>query len=182
MSKNCTEKEIWKDVKYNEYTKTRYQVSNHGRIRNKKTGHIFTSTLRRKGDYPAVGLQIGDGAQKTLSVHRIVAIEFLPNPTNLPEINHKDQNKLNPGLDNLEWCDRKYNVNYGDCIDRIIAGRMDHPPEFLCVENGKIYRNQCQAARELGVFQENINMVLSGKRNHTGGYHFVWLYKLEAEP
>ena len=49
-------------------------------------------------------------------------------------------------------------------------------------ENGKIYKNQCQAARELGLDPKNINKVLNGKRNHTGGYHFVWLYKLEAEP
>lgn len=181
MGNNHTEKERWKDIRLNEYTKTRYQVSNKGRIRNKKTGHIFKPSLRRRGDYPAVGLQIGDGAQKTLSVHRIVAVEFLPNPENLPEVNHKDQNKENPKLDNLEWCSRKYNINYGDCIERIVAGQMDHPPEFLCLENGKIYRNQCQAARELGLFQENINMVLNGKRNHTGGYHFVWLYKLETD-
>lgn len=181
MGNNHTEKERWKDIRLNEYTKARYQVSNKGRIRNKKTGHIFTPTLRKRGDYPAVGLQIGAGEQKTLSVHRIVAIEFLPNPTNLPEINHKDQNKLNPDLDNLEWCSRYYNLHYGDCIDRIIAGRMDHPPEFLCLENGKIYKNQCQAARELGLNQGKINMVLNGKRNHTGGYHFVWLYKLKTE-
>lgn len=98
MSKNYKEKEIWKDVKYNEYTETRYQVSNYGRIKNKRTGHIFTPTLRKRGDYPAVGLQIGAGEQKILSVHRIVAIEFLPNPENLPEVNHKDQNKENPRL------------------------------------------------------------------------------------
>ena len=181
MSKNCTEKEIWKDIKFNKYTKARYQVSNKGRIRNKKTGHIFKPSLRRRGDYPAVCLQVGSGEQKTLSVHRVVAIEFLPNPTNLPEVNHRDQNKENPEVSNLEWCSRSYNLHYGDCIDRIVTSQLDHPPEFLCIENGKIYKNQCQAARELGVFQENINMVLNGKRNHTGGYHFVWLYKMKTE-
>ena len=182
MSKNYKEKEVWKDVKYNEYTETRYQVSNKGRIRNKKTGHIFTPTLRKRGDYPAVCLQVGSGEQKTLSVHRVVAIEFLPNPTNLPEVNHRDQNKENPEVSNLEWCSRSYNLHYGDCIDRIVTSQLDHPPEFLCIENGKIYKNQCQAARELGLDPKNINKVLNGKRNHTGGYHFVWLYKLEVEP
>ena len=183
MNNNCTEKEIWKDIKLTEYATARYAVSNLGRVKNKRTGNIFRPHPRnRKMKYPAVSLQIEPGVQKTFFVHRLVAVEFLPNPENLPEVNHKDQNKQNPRLDNLEWCSRKYNINYGDCIERIVAGQMDHPPEFLCLENGKIYRNQCQAARELGVFQENINMVLNGKRNHTGGYHFVWLYKLEAEP
>ena len=179
MNNNCIEKEIWKDIKLTEYATARYAVSNLGRVKNKRTGNIFKPHPRnRKMKYPAVSLQIAAGVQKTFCVHRLVATEFLPNPKNLPEVNHKDQNKENPRLNNLEWCSRRYNVNYGDCIDRIVAGQMDHSPEFLCIENGQIYKNQCQAARELGLRSEKINLVLNGKRNHTKGYHFVWLYKL----
>lgn len=52
-------------------------------------------------------------------VHRIVALTFIPNPNNLPEVNHKDENKLNCRVDNLEWCSRKYNVNYGTRNKRV---------------------------------------------------------------
>jgi hypothetical protein len=51
-------------------------------------------------------------------LHRVIAITFIPNPNNLPEINHKDENKENCSIDNLEWCDRKYNVNYGTRTER----------------------------------------------------------------
>ena len=54
-----------------------------------------------------------DGCQKTSGVHRLVAQAFIPNPDNLPVINHKDENKLNNNVDNLEWCTMEYNNKYG---------------------------------------------------------------------
>lgn len=179
---NVTEtEEIWEDIKITNYTAERYQVSNMGCVRNKKTGHIFKGCPRsRKIKYSSVSLQIAAGVQKNYFIHRLVAETFLNNPNNLPEVNHKDQDKSNPRLDNLEWCSRSYNLHYGNCIERIISGQMKHPPEFLCVENGKIYNNQSQAARELGLFPESVNMVLNGKRKHTRGFHFVWLYIIDG--
>ena len=58
------------------------------------------------------------------SVHRLVAIAFLPNPDNLPEVNHRDEDKINNSVENLEWCDGKYNVNYGTRNDRIRDTRL----------------------------------------------------------
>lgn len=63
--------------------------------------------------YISVGLSIGKNKSKRMKVHRIVAQAFLPNPKNLPIINHKDENKTNNRVDNLEWCTTAYNVNYG---------------------------------------------------------------------
>lgn len=63
--------------------------------------------------YMQVKLYCEDKSSITISVHRLVALAFIPNPDNKSEINHKDEDKENNSVDNLEWCDRKYNVNYG---------------------------------------------------------------------
>lgn len=59
-----------------------------------------------------------NGEQRRYSVHRLVAETFIENPNNLPEVNHKDENKLNNSVENLEWCDRVYNINYGTAHER----------------------------------------------------------------
>lgn len=176
MTAKYVEIEIYKPIAYNSYTMERYEVSNLGHVRNRKTGKILVNTARP--NYASVILQVGNGKQKPFYVHVLVARYFLPNPKGLPEINHKDQNKMNPRLNNLEWCDRHYNMTYGDVVDRIIAGQMDHSPEFLCMETGMIYRNQAQAARELGICRSNINGVLSGVRKSAKGFTFQWLYRV----
>ena len=64
---------------------------------------------------------------KTKYIHRLIAEAFIPNPNNLPVVNHKDENKLNSSIDNLEWCTYEYNRNYGTCIERMketIANRL----------------------------------------------------------
>lgn len=64
--------------------------------------------------------------QVNVSVHRLVAMCFIPNPYNLPQVNHKDENKINNHVDNLEWCDNKYNVNYSlDLNDPTRPGRLE---------------------------------------------------------
>lgn len=66
-----------------------------------------------------------DGSSKVRYVHRLVAETFLPNPDNLPCVNHKDENGLNNHVDNLEWCTYKYNTNYGTCIQRRLQTRLE---------------------------------------------------------
>lgn len=176
MTAKYTEIEIYKSITYNSYTKERYEVSNLGHVRNKITGKILTNIARPH--YASVILQIGNGRQKSFYVHVLVAKYFLPNPHGLPEVNHKNQNKMDPRLNNLEWCDRRYNMTYGDVVDRIIAGQMDHSPEFMCLQTGMIYRNQTQAAKELGVSRSNLNEVLAGVRKAAKGLTFCWLYQM----
>lgn len=107
-------KEIWKNIMgFNGY-----QVSNIGRVRSLKTYKILKQTINNKG-YKILGLS-KRGKMSTFLVHRLVADAFIPNPNKLPCINHKDENPLNNCVSNLEWCDQKYNINYGSHTNRMI--------------------------------------------------------------
>lgn len=86
-----------------------YEVSDKGRVRNIKTGHILKPQIASK--YAQVYFRV-DGKQKWFKVHKLVAIAFIPNPNNYPYINHKDGNTINNNVSNLEWCTPKYNVVY----------------------------------------------------------------------
>ena len=105
--------EIWKDVKGYEGL---YQVSNLGQV--KRLGNdrqMREKTLKGnkvKSGYMQVVL-CKKGKSKPLYVHRLVAIAFIPNPNNHKEINHIDEIKTNNNFENLEWCNHKYNCNYG---------------------------------------------------------------------
>ena len=96
-------KEEWKEIKEH------YLVSNFGRVKN-KYGKIL-KPIKKENGYYRVYLK-----SKWYPIHRLVAEAFIPNPDKLPEINHIDLNKSNNNVNNLEWCSRKYNVNYGDRI------------------------------------------------------------------
>ena len=112
-----------------------------------------------------------DGKRKCYYIHRLVAEAFIPNPNNLSQVNHKDEDKSNNCVDNLEWCDATYNNNYGTRIERI---SKKHAIPVYCFELDKIFNGAAQAARELGLYQSNIIGCCKGKRKTTGGYH--WKY------
>jgi hypothetical protein len=109
-------KEIWKEIKDYEGL---YQISNLGRVKSleKKVGFrkrkekILKQHFDKDG-YVKVYL-CKNSKVKFLSVHRLIAQAFIPNPDELPQINHKDENKANNKIENLEWCTCKYNINYG---------------------------------------------------------------------
>ena len=107
--------EIWKDCKGYE---GKYQVSNFGRVWNANNQRYLKPWIS-KGGYYLVNLISKNGKIKHESIHRLVAIAFIDNPCNYPQVNHKDEDKTNNRVDNLEWCDSKYNNNYGTRNERI---------------------------------------------------------------
>lgn len=97
-------REEWKIIP--DYEK--YEASELGQIRNKRTKKI--KTLVRSGNgYIHINLYRGNELHQEL-VHRLIAKTFLPNPNNYKEVNHKDGNITNNKVENLEWCDRTYNI------------------------------------------------------------------------
>ena len=105
-----------------------YEVSSYGRVRSLdrydsrnhfRRGRILKLSYDTVG-YLIVGLH-SNGKAKTYLVHRLVAQAFIPNPDNLPEVNHIDEDKMNNRVDNLEMCNREYNSNFGTRNDRIRA-------------------------------------------------------------
>lgn len=127
------DQEIWKDVKGYEGL---YLVSNFGRIKRLPLGKQYPSRqthnnirkLAIKNGYYVVNLS-KNGVVKYCFVHRLVAIAFLPNPDNLPFINHKDETRTNNRVENLEWCTHQYNVNYGTARIRQSISRANNPNE-----------------------------------------------------
>lgn len=120
-------KEVWKNIHGYE---GQYQVSNLGRVKSldridargwKRKGKIIKATANQDG-YLVVGLT-KNNFHKKFFVHRLVAKEFIPNPNNHPIINHKDEDKSNNNLENLEWCDYKYNSNYGNAKEKAVSNR-----------------------------------------------------------
>jgi hypothetical protein len=93
-----------------------YEVSIHGDVRNTKFDRVLKNIPDKDG-YPVVWLS-EDGSKKNCKVHRLVAEAFIPNKKKLPQINHKDEDKTNNHISNLEWCTCAYNCNYGTRIAR----------------------------------------------------------------
>lgn len=102
----------------------RYAVSNYGRVLSYAISYPSSKRVFSKGPnlvkprinklgYYRVSIYSGNHVSKSYLVHRLVAMAFIPNPNNLPYINHKDENPGNNRTDNLEWCTQKYNCNYG---------------------------------------------------------------------
>lgn len=133
--------EMWKTVE--DYPA--YEVSTNGDIRNKKTGRILSS-CGGEGNYQMVCLSITDNKNKTPYVHRLVAKAFIPNPDNLTEVNHKDEDKLNNSVDNLEWCTRQYNLTYGTRIERISNKKRKRVSYIIELKTGFTFRSVNQAA------------------------------------
>lgn len=140
----------------------------HGAWDQHKKGKLLKKGKRgRKGQpqYEFVVLTDKDGTAHHESVHRLVAKAFLKNPNNLPEVNHKDENSLNNCVENLEWCDRQYNIDYSKA------------KEIVQYEDGipvARYKSIAYAGKMTGISSKAINNALSGWSKTAGGY--VWKY------
>lgn len=162
--------EVWKDVVgYEGY----YMVSNLGRIFSCRKNKVMKQSANTKG-YLQCGL-MQNGKQLTQRVHRIVAMAFLPNPYNYPQVNHKDENKTNNRADNLEWCSEDYNRHYGETVERAAKGHQKKIDQYdLEGKYIKTWDGINIASDTLGLSRSHITDCCKGRLVKTGGY--MWEY------
>lgn len=165
--------EIWKDIPGYEGL---YQVSNEGRVKTARRKGTFGGLARmRPMQHGYIGVDLcREGKRKTHMVHRLVAQAFISNPDNLPEINHKDENKTNNHANNLEWCTRRYNLMYGEGHKRRVASKSK--PVTQHTKNGEFvawYPSVKEAGRQTGVYDSNIGYAC--RHNGTAG-GYIWRY------
>lgn len=161
-----------------------YSVSSEGRIRNDETNRIKKPHINTSG-YCQTELY-KDGTARRERVHRLVGQAFIPNPDNLPQINHKDGNKLNNNVENLEWVDNSQNMlhAYENGLHPRVSshgmlghsnpngGRKGKP--IFCVETGVTYKNMAEAERQTGIPDSCICDCLKGMTAHAHGLHFQY--------
>lgn len=192
--------EIWRPVVGYEGL---YEVSNFGRV--KSLGNTLKCS-RFKGIVTIMKQEVSnfgyyrvslrkDRKYKHWGVHRLVAIAFLPNPDNLPIINHKDCNPKNNNVDNLEWCTQKYNVNYADAKkkqaasfkrsningchskksletkNRLKVGSYQKPVHQVDPNTGEILNTfRCIRDAERAFNTKHVSAVVNGRRPKAKGY------------
>ena len=180
---------MWKEIKnFKDYlinengeikSKDRIIHSSDGRTTFRK-GKVLTQQLAENG-YLFVTL-FRDKKRYIKKVHRLVAENYVPNQTNLPFVNHKDENKQNNSVENLEWCDRFYNINYGTAIERAnITNRKNKKgwKPILQIDKDtneiiKEWDSSKEVSRVLGFGDSNILKCCKGIYKHS--YGFKWSF------
>lgn len=161
---------MFKKIK-NERLKGNYSISDNGIVRNDTTGHILSIQTDKQG-YRLVQLPTTEKTHGSFLIHRLVAEAFIPNPLGLPQINHKDENKGNNSVDNLEWVTAKYNANYGnrnakglDTKKRKQCRGAEIPIWGYNGEERRKFKSIAEAAKQIGANKTNVWAVLRHYNN-----------------
>lgn len=183
------ENEIWKDIPHYE---GRYLVSNYGRVFSLLKKRIMAIQISNDG-YAKIRLVGKNGKRNTEMVHRLVAMAFIPNEEQKPQVNHINCIRNDNRVENLEWVTHQENQAYKwktsnqekirsnsrQMMKTMNRKHYGYNP-VVCVETGEIFESTYEAEKAKGGHCENIKKVCDGERNTCNGYHWKW-YQKEKE-
>ncbi len=147
------------------YLNTNYIIYEDGRIFNEKLNRFVVQRLDKDG-YLVCWMNINN-KRICVKVHRIVAEVFIPNPLNKPQVNHKDLNKANPHISNLEWNEQDENITHS-------FNNTNRHKKPVVRSDGIIFSSIADAARSMNISKTLIQRCVSSKQNKAGGYE--WRY------
>lgn len=170
------ENEEWKPIEGYEGL---YEVSNYGRVKSLKHNKIKILKQSKNIDGYIVANLYNNNCI-THYVHRLVAKAFIPNPNNLPCINHIDENHSNNYYLNLEWCSYSYNNTFGTRIKRqketqLLNGYNHNSKQIKCVETNCSFKSISEASKQTNVNASHIGHCCNGIRKTAGGYHWEFV-------
>lgn len=148
----------------------KYEVSDKGNVRNAQTGKILHHVKNPKGYH--IVLLYKNGGQYTKKVHRLVCSAFYGEPGNGFEINHKNGDKSDNSLSNLEWCTGNENIQHA------YNSGLRKPPRMKkvkIVETGEVFESMSDCARAIGGTVSGIYDCKTGRQDTHRGYHFEWI-------
>lgn len=169
---------MWKDIDGYEGL---YQVSDTGEVMNVRTGKILKAGETKSG-YLKVALS-KDGIKKWYAVHRIVASTFIPNPLNLPCVNHRNEVKTDNRVENLEYCTVAYNNSYGTRLKRVSEKKINGKKAKVVLQFSldgtfiKEFPSVREVERQLGFFQSHISDCCRGNTRRRTYKGYIWKYK-----
>jgi len=159
--------ELWKPIPN---TDDKYWVSNMGNVKHLKDNgkvYMFKHHANYKGYYRLRVKYVGEG-RKSKYIHRLVAEAFIPNPDNLPSINHINEIKSDNRAENLEWCTVGYNNSYGSRLENF-------KKPVRCIETGKVYESTKAASMDYVATHTGISRACMGKQKTAGGVHWEYM-------
>lgn len=169
------------EIKGLEKIKPNYYITTCGKVISYGKSKFNILKFKLDKGYPRLGLMTIDNKRKFLFIHRLVALAFIPNPNNLPQVNHIDETPSHSYVCNLEWCDCTYNINYGNHNAKVLASNLANK-DISYYESYPIFRDDFKKrCKSRGLNFEDFDEVFSDryefKDRKVTRYFYFYKYK-----
>ena len=168
--------EEWKEI---EGFEGRYAVNKKGEVLSLLRGRIMKTNSSQR--YERTCLRDSNNKKRMVSIHRAVAIAFIPNPLNKPAVNHKNGNRLDNNVDNLEWVTYRENSQHAVDTGLMFSPKNDSKSKAvdMFTKDGvfiKTFPSTMQVQRDLGIYHANISRVCKQHPKYNTAHGYIWRY------